>query len=44
MLNEIKAIDSCLAKDLYKSPRKRMAEIRTVCSPPQNVLKNPNRV
>ena len=42
MLNEIRAINCSLAKDLYKSLRKRIEERRTVYSPLQNFLRNPN--
>ena len=40
MLNKIKAIFCSLAKDLYKTPRKRIEERRIVYSHLQNFLKN----
>ena len=43
MLNEIGAINCSLAKDLYKSLRKRIEERKTIYSPPLNFLKNPNK-
>ena len=43
MLNEIRTINSSLAKDFYKSLRKRIEEKRTVYSPLINFPKNPNK-
>ena len=42
MLNEIKAINCSLAKDLYKSLRKRIEERRTVHSPPLDFHRSSN--
>ena len=41
MSNGIKSINCSLAKDLYKSLRKRIEERRIVYLPLQNFLKNP---
>ena len=43
MLNEIREINCSLAKDLYKSLRKRIEERSTVYSPLLNFLENPNK-
>ena len=43
MLNEIRAINCSLAKDLYKSLCKRIEPRRTVYSLPLNFLKHPNK-
>ena len=43
MLNDIRAINCSLPKDLYKSLRKRIEERRAVYSPLLNFLKNPNK-
>ena len=43
MLNEIRAINCSLAKDLYNTLRKRIEERRTVNSPLLHFLKNPNK-
>ena len=42
-LNEIRAINWSLAKDLYKTLRKRIEERRNVYLPPLNFLINPNK-
>ena len=43
ILNEIRQINCNLAKDLYKSLRKKIEERRTVYTPQLNFLKNPNK-
>ena len=43
MLTEIRSINCSLAKDLYKSLRKRIKERRVVYSPLLNFLKNPKK-
>ena len=43
MLNEIRAINCSLAKDLYKPLRKRIQKGRTVYSPLLNFLESPNK-
>ena len=43
MLNEIRAINYSLAKDLYKLLHRRIEERRTVYSFLLNFLKNPNK-
>ena len=42
-LNEIRAINSSLVKDLYKSPRKRIEERLTMYSSLLNFFKSPNK-
>ena len=43
MLNEIRAINCSLPKNLFKSLRKRIKERRIVYSPLLNFLKNSNK-
>ena len=43
MLTEISAINCSLAKDLYKSLRKRIKKRKTMYSPLLNFLKDPNK-